>query len=79
MTSESTGGEDLQYGYDPAGDRTSITWADPSPNQLTATNAYDDLQRVTGISANGSLLASYSYDDLGRRSAITPTNSTGAS
>jgi YD repeat-containing protein len=49
LTGETRGGRTIAYGYDAAGDRTGITWPDASPNNLSATYAFDRLQRVTSI------------------------------
>jgi uncharacterized protein RhaS with RHS repeats len=54
------------HAYDAAGDRTGITWPDAAPNALTATYAYDILQRVETIKVNGTTIAAYGYDPLGR-------------
>lgn len=66
MTSETTFGRTMAYQYDPAGNRTRVTW----PDAFYAQYAYDALGRVKTIGQNGAtsglgLLASFAYDDLG--------------
>jgi len=71
-------GQALQYGYDAAGDRTQLTYADTGANALAVQYAYDNLRRVTMITENGSYaLAGFGYDALGRRTASSrgPTGS----
>jgi RHS repeat-associated protein len=76
MTSEATFGRTLAYAYDPAGNRTKVTWPDTSfyvdyvynpANQLTA-------MRETGATSGEGLLATFTYDQLGRRTALTRGN-----
>ena len=65
-------GRALQYAYDAAGDRTQLTYADGGANALAIHYGYDNLQRVTSITENGSqALAGFAYDSLGRRTAIS--------
>ena|GEM_PF-2457126 len=78
LTGETAGGRSLAYAYDGAGDRTGIAWPDSGANALSATYAFDTLQRVTAITANGSQIAAYAYDSLGRRSGITRAGGAGA-
>jgi len=78
LTGETAGGRTLAYAYDAAGDRTGIAWPDGGANALSATYAFDVLQRVTAITANGSQIAAYAYDSLGRRSSIKRAGGAGA-
>ena len=76
-------GQELQYQYDQAGDRTSITWPDAAPNNLTAQYDYDLLGRVTEIDANppssgATILAKYTYDAYGNRMRIGRANGASA-
>lgn len=75
---EPSGGRAVSYAYDAAGDRTGITWPDTGANALSATYAYDILQRVTSISVGGSVIESYGYDQYGRRSSIARNGGSGA-
>ena len=75
---QGSGARTMTYGYDAAGDRTSITWPDTGANALTAIYAYDTLQRVTSIQANGTTITAYGYDQYGRRSSITRNGGSGA-
>ena len=59
---EPAGRRKVSYGYDAAGDVVSIAWPDTGANALTATYAWDVLQRVTQISAGGAVIATYAYD-----------------
>lgn len=55
----------LGYGYDAAGNRTSIT----HPDGQTFGTAYDPLNRPTSAWRSGSTIAAYGYDSAGRRNA----------
>jgi YD repeat-containing protein len=75
LLSPDSRGQELQYQYDHAGDRTSITWPDAPPNALTAQYDYHVLGRVTEIDANppssgATILAKYTYDAFGNRTRI---------
>jgi RHS repeat-associated protein len=83
VTSMTQNSKTLSYGYDAAGNRTTITWPDTS-NPLTATYVYDPLNHVTQIEQNGAtsgtgLLATYAYDSLGRRTGISRAGGAGMS
>lgn len=57
----------IGYQYDPAGNRTRITW----PDNYYVTYQYDALNRMTHVLENGSLeLAFYDYDSLSRRQTL---------
>ena len=78
-----TSGRTLSYQYDPAGNRTRLTFPDTGANALYISYVYDVLNRVTSIGENGAisgvgLLASYGYDSLGRRQTVTRAGGTGA-
>ena len=70
-TGPSSPSRTLSYQYDPAGNRTRVTWPETGANALYVSYVYDVLNRVTQIEENGAtsgpgLLASYAYDGLGR-------------
>ena len=75
---EPTGGREVTYGYDAAGDLTSVAWPDGGANALSANYAYDVLQRVTQINVGSSVIASYTFDAYGRRSTISRNAGAGA-
>jgi RHS repeat-associated protein len=62
----------LNYGYDDAGNRTSIQWSDG----FTATYAHDAANRIASV-AFGGHSASIAHDSLSRRTGVT--RSSGAS
>ncbi|MBT2336215.1 RHS repeat protein [Variovorax paradoxus] len=67
------GGKTVAYEYDPAGNRTRMTW----PGTFYVATSYDALNRPTALTENGSVsLASYAYDDLSRRTTVTLGNGT---
>ncbi|RSZ30580.1 RHS repeat protein [Variovorax beijingensis] len=71
--STTAGGKTVAYQYDPAGNRTRITW----PGTFYVATSYDALNRPTALTENGSVsLASYAYDDLSRRTTVTLGNGT---
>ena len=73
VLSETTPLGTVSYAYDEAGNRTRITW----PDGFFVSYAYDALDRMTEVRANGSaLIASFSYDALSRRTARTYGNGT---
>ena len=65
---------------DPNGNRTSLTW--PSTASYTASYAYDQLNRMTGVYegsvATGVGITSYSYNTLSQRSVVNYGPSTAA-
>ncbi len=67
-------GKTLSYQYDPAGNRTRITW----PDNFFATYAYDALNRPLNIKENGAanLVTNFAYDDMSRRSTTSLGNNT---
>jgi RHS repeat-associated protein len=76
MTSEATLGRAMTYQYDPADNRSKITWPDTAfyvdylfnpANQLTEV-------REKGATTAPGLLATFSYDNLGRRTGLTRGN-----
>lgn len=72
LTSTTAGGKTLTYQYDPAGNRTRVTWPETS---FFVTTSYDALNRPTAILELGTThLASYAYDDLSRRTTVTRGN-----
>ncbi|MDX9838920.1 MAG: RHS repeat domain-containing protein [Azoarcus sp.] len=65
LTSTQSGTKTLAYQYDPAGNRTRLTWPETI---FYVTTAYDALNRPTAIKELGTTnLAAYAYDDLSRR------------
>jgi len=73
LTSTGAGGKTLASQYDPAGNRTRITWPEATPFYVTTT--YDALNRPTAIKELGTTnLATYAYDDLSRRTTVTRGN-----
>lgn len=59
----------LTYGYDAAGNRTSITW----PGSVTATYGYDAANRATSVSfpgTGGTQTVALTYDSLSRRTGV---------
>jgi len=74
-TQHSTHYEAYGYQYDPAGNRTRLTWGDG----FYVNYDNDMLGRVTAIRENGAtsgvgVLATYAYDSLGRRAGLTRGN-----
>ena len=60
--------------YDPAGNRTRLTWPETA---FYVTTTYDALNRPTAIKETGTVnRATYAYDDLSRRTTVTLGNST---
>ncbi len=74
LRSATAGGRTIGYQYDPAGNRTRITW----PDSFYVTTSYDVLNRPVSIKENGSvnLVTSYLYDDMSRRTVVTLGNGT---
>mgnify|MGYP002662455576 CR=1 FL=1 len=62
------------YQYDPAGNRTQLTWPETA---FYVTTTFDALNRPTAIKETGTVnLATYAYDDLSRRTTVTLGNGT---
>ncbi len=62
------------YQYDPAGNRTRLTWPETA---FYVTTTYDALNRPSAIKELGTTnLATYAYDDLSRRTTVTLGNGT---
>jgi RHS repeat-associated protein len=74
-------GDRLDYGYDDAGNRTSVA---VTPNgapsaSSTTTYAYDHLNRLTSVTDDGgATFTTYAYDANGNRRAVTYPNGTTA-
>jgi RHS repeat-associated protein len=67
MLSEATYGRSLTYGYDLAGNRTSISW----PDGFRVNYTYDGDSRISGIAENGGIsLVTTGFDNLGRLTAL---------
>jgi RHS repeat-associated protein len=65
----------VTYAYDPAGNRTQLTWPDGYYAQYT----YDALNHPTAVvDSVGTTLASYTYDTLARRIGLQYNGATGA-
>jgi RHS repeat-associated protein len=65
----------VSYAYDPAGNRTQMTWPDGYYAQYT----YDALNHpVTVIDSGSATLATYIYDTLARRTGLQYNGATGA-
>lgn len=75
LSSTTAGGRTLAYQYDPAGNRTRITWPDTA---FYVTTAYDALNRPTTIKELGTTTLAYysAYDDLSRRTTVSLGNTT---
>ncbi|HRP24231.1 RHS repeat domain-containing protein [Thauera sp.] len=74
LTSTTAGGKTLAYQYDPAGNRTRLTWPETA---FYVTTTYDALNRPSAIKELGTTnLATYAYDDLSRRTTVTLGNGT---
>jgi YD repeat-containing protein len=74
MTSTQSGTKVLSYQYDPAGNRTRLTWPEST---FYVTTTYDALNRPTAIKELGTTnLAAYAYDDLSRRTTVSLGNGT---
>ena len=72
LTSTTSDGKTLAYQYDPAGNRTRLTWPETS---FYVTTTYDALNRPTALKELGTTnLATYAYDDLSRRTTVTRGN-----
>ncbi len=66
-------GKPVSYEYDPAGNRTRLTYPDGS----YITYSYDALNRLDQIKdTSGLAIADYSYDSLGRRTLLELQNGT---
>ena len=77
VTSTAASGRTVSYQYDPAGNRTRITWPDTA---FFVTYAYDALNRPTLVKEVGvTALATYGYDDLSRVTSIALGNGTSKS
>lgn len=77
LTSTTAGGKTLAYQYDPAGNRTRLTWPETS---FYVTTTYDALNRPSAIKELGTTnLATYAYDDLSRRTTVTRGNASTSS
>ncbi|MBJ7484084.1 RHS repeat-associated core domain-containing protein [Brevundimonas sp.] len=61
----------IGYGYDSAGNRTSITW----PGGYTATYQFDAVNRPTQVAFGGNW-ANTTYDSLSRRTNVSRSNNT---
>jgi len=65
----------VEYEYDAAGRRTSMTDVTLSPpstyNENITTYDYDDVNRLTSVTWPGDLTVAYEYDDVGNRTSIT--------
>lgn len=59
----------LRYGYDPLGNRTSLSY----PGGRSVAYAYDALSRLTAVN-DGGALTRYSYDALGNRETVAFPN-----
>lgn len=72
MVSTTAGGKTTSNQYDPAGNRTRITYPEST---FYVTTTYDVLNRPTAIKELGTTnLATYAYDDLSRRTTVTRGN-----
>ncbi len=72
MTSETTFGRSMSFQYDPASNRTRITW----PDGNSATFGYYANTNMGATYANGQIYTAYGYDGLSRRTGLA--RSTGA-
>jgi len=71
-TFDSAGNLTVQYGYDAASNRTSMT----DPQSLATIYGYDVLNRLTSLAFNGQNPAfGFGYDALSRRTSLTRPNS----
>lgn len=77
ITSTTASGRTVAYQYDPAGNRTRVTWPDTA---FFVTYGYDALNRLsTAKEGTTTSLATYSYDDLSRVTGIAFGNGTSKS
>ena len=75
LSSETSYGQALSFQYDPASNRTRITY----PDALYVQYTYDAANRMLNVEENSAtsgagLLAIYAYDEIGRRHTITRGN-----
>lgn len=73
MTSQTTGAGSIGYGYDAAGNTTSISY----PNGKSVTNAYDDANRLVGVTDWSANTTAFGYDDSGLKTTTTFPAGTG--
>jgi RHS repeat-associated protein len=64
------------FGYDAAGDLTSVTKPAPNPGgaPVTTTMAYTGAGQVSSITEPGGITTSFGYDALGRRTRVSDGN-----
>jgi RHS repeat-associated protein len=67
---DSAGAYTVQYGYDAASNRTSMT----DPQSGTTSYSYDSLNRLTNLQDPSSNSFGFSYDSLSRRTQMTRPN-----
>jgi YD repeat-containing protein len=77
LTTETTFGRTMTYGYDIASNRTVVQWPDPSANYIGY--GFDAMNRMTEVRENSStpgvgVLQTYAWDPLSRHSGTTPTS-----
>ncbi len=62
------------YSYDLAGNRTGFTLEKSGETVHNITYSYDNLNRLSTVSANGAIEATYTYDTNGNRATLTLGN-----
>jgi len=65
--SDTTSGTTKSYTYDSNGNRISFTVTKNGVTDISQTYTYDKLNRLTSVSENGVVIATYSYDSKGNR------------
>lgn len=55
------------YTYDPNGNRLTFTLTRNGTVEMSQSYSYDKLNRLTSVSENGTVIATYSYDNKGNR------------
>ena len=64
---DSVTGATKAYTYDAAGNRVTLTVTRDGTTEMSQSYAYDKLNRLTSVSENGQVIATYTYDNKGNK------------